>query len=914
MNFDHYANVCEDDDSIEIVNKIKFYNPNSNNWLSCETNKIFSETIQTVQQLFPMYKTIEFIPSGGTGANIRAILENIMIRNVAIPELNDVIMISSIEHSSISKKVLYELNVKGYTVIIFPTTKYGIIDIQRFKKLFEEYKNRIILVSCISVNNEIGYIQPIDELIKFVKNEKNDVIFHSDCACNLPHIFKYDIFPDIITFSCYKFYGPHIGMLLSNVKLNNNKFGTPDIKNFYFSSLVLNKYISSYKSNSDLLFKFKFQLKKLLYDSLSNNNIQFIDLDTDKTASNIIAFILPGIKTSLLQKELNKKLIAIGSGSACTTNEGSHTILAMGYSHELSQQLVRLSFDYIDDSIIPSFVDTFIEVLKSLKYIMNKFITISQKNPICNIIKPSVRKAVSLEIINKYDISTFESPTYNVIQISSAEQSLKGKNKSKFDDILTDNIKLLMKLHFNNINYKLKRKDHYHMLHTNSCSDKLCDMLSKLPGVSIVFPLEKIINYDEITHTVVKHYKALYNDEKNKFAIRVKIVDKQFDGKTNRDWEYFLGKTIQENFHTNVNLDFPDILIHVKSYGNEIFVGSKSFVGIGGLPCGSEGNMIFFIDNINIEYTYSSITQMYTRGTIPIVFVNSEEIYNKINIFLKENCIKYVLKLIDSETCMKELLNVPNNSHIVYETNVNNIFEMKKFGKQYHKYVFSNNMFKNSCESDNFYIQNSQTIYEHNGLILISGGFDSPVASHILSQNNINHDFIHFISSFDDTIGTNKIISLVKQLRKSNTIHFVEFGNLQEQIAKTCDEAYRVIMYKIYMVLIANEICKEFNYNFIAMGNSFGQVASQTPQNLYVTDYFSEVPVLSPLMSFNKTTIIQIAKQIGTEDISKCNGNDCCVQFLPAHPVLNASVSTIEKTLLKIENYKNFISIRKVIV
>lgn len=921
MNFDHYANVDEDAECLKIVQEKKYYNPNSNHWLSVDTNETFELANRIVQSIFPMYKTIEFVPSGGTGANIRAILENQVIRNIAIPEKNDIIMISAIEHSSILKKVVYNLNVKSYTIIIFPVDKNGIIDLVKFKQLFDEFMNRIILVSCIMTNNEIGTIQPIDELIQIVKNTKRNIIFHSDCACNLPQILKYKILPDIITFSCYKFHGPHTGILLSNIKMTQDTFGTPDVKNFYFASLALKKYFDSHDITSVLHHQFKMNLKQLLYSTMYDNNINFVNFDTHLSANNVLTFAITGIKTSLIQKELSKSFIAIGSGSACTTNEGSHTVKALGYSEELSQQLVRLSFNYTDQTIIPSFVSSFVNIVNSLKYI-RKHTDITQKSPTFNVIRPSIRKAVDIADIIMYDIDKLPKPNNTMIQLSSGEQALKGRNKSKFNDILTNNIKITMKKKFCDVSYKLKSHEDFHTLCLDSSStvphnvEELYDVLSKLPGVSVISPCENVIlpTCENISQVVTAHFNEAYQTSLT-FSVRVKISGKTLEGKTNKDWEYYLGKTIQENFLATVDLNNPDIIIYVKGYNDCIFVGTRKIQGVGGLPSGSEGKIIFFVDKTNCSSSSDSILKMYIRGTIPIVFTNDLHTYHYMQLFLDEKCTKYELIFVNDHTeLMTSLKTFDNIRHIVYETNFKNIYVMKQFGKLYGKYVFSNNMFDNpDLKSDNFFIEenNEVKLEKCTGLMLISGGFDSPIASHILSNNGFNHNYVHFIGNIDDTIGFNKIISLVTQLKQTNsTIYFVDFGKLQSEVAKKCPESYRVMMYKIYMVLIANNICKVNEYQFIAMGNSLGQVASQTPQNLYVTDYYSEVPILSPLVGINKTKIIEYAGKVGTKEISECNGNDCCVQYLPKNPVLNASIEEIQKLLNKIGDYNNFVTIQ----
>ena len=446
MNFDHFANVSKDLASRTVANSHEYYNPHSDHFLGKTAYDMLEESKRIMQTLFPMYKTIEFIPSGGSLANVRALLENDKIKNIAVPEINDVIMMSSIEHSSISKKIMFQLNSKGYVIVIIPITKDGIVDIAKFEELFKKYALRTIIVSCMSVNNEIGTIQPINEIVRLVKSYNNDTIVHSDSSCNLPLILTLDSsnLPDIITCSCYKFGGPHLGILFSNVKLKQDMYGTPDVENSYFSALACQRYVLSYNSHMEELSHFKSELKSILYSELVANSIEFIDADSIHCVGNVLSFVIIGLKTSLIQQKLNDMKIAIGSGSACTTDAGSHTILAMGYNKDISQQLVRLSFDYVDTSIIHTFVDSFVSCVNSLKFIKKD--TGIKTNIIQSVtIMSSSRKAPELNTIPHFDIHGIGKSMINTIILSSADQSLKGGNKDRFDSIMRHTIEELLK-------------------------------------------------------------------------------------------------------------------------------------------------------------------------------------------------------------------------------------------------------------------------------------------------------------------------------------------------------------------------------------------------------------------------------------------------------------------------------------
>ena len=170
-------------------------------------------------------------------------------------------------------------------------------------------------------------------------------------------------------------------------------------------------------------------------------------------------------------------------------------------------------------------------------------------------------------------------------------------------------------------------------------------------------------------------------------------------------------------------------------------------------------------------------------------------------------------------------------------------------------------------------------------LMLMSGGIDSPVASYMLIRAGYFVDFIHFTTDIDKI---NNIIDIKKILGQNNKLFVVNFKNIQEEIVKTCKESYRTIMYKVFMVLIANKIA-DTNYVGLATGNALGQVASQTISNIHNTNLVSKLPIISPLFSYNKNDIIKIDIEIGTYKPSICDGtNDCCVMYMPKHPVINS--------------------------
>ena len=672
MNFDHFANVPKNAYVRNIVQKEIYYNPNSGHYMGQHSLKIMNKSINIVKNIFPNFNNVEFIAGGGTFANIRAILENTKIKNTAISNVNDVIMISSIEHSSISKKIVYNLNAKGYTIVIIPVDNFGIIDIKIFEELLKQYQFRTILISCILANNEIGTIQPINEIKKMIKSYNKDIIFHSDCSCNFPLIFPMENVPDIVTFSCYKFGGPHFGILLTNVNMKESMVGTPDVENMYFCSLALQEYIKSYSNVTKLNHDFKKQLKNTLYEKFKLENIEFIDLDTSHNVDNILSFILCGIKASLIQQKMSEINIAIGSGSACSTNMGSHTLLAIGYNKQISQQLIRLSFDLLDNTIINLFVDKMIECVKSADYVkQQQFIQLNKKTNV--VIKPSLRKEPNTIDVPKFDINSLKQPCIQTFLLSYAELSLKGKNINKFINKLKTNIKnKLKKYNINNNIQEIVGKCIVTVDSELSIND-IVDIFKTIPGISVITPVEKA---DDLNKCVASHFAHMDDYNNKTFSIRVKIENAKYNGKAAKEWEYFLGKMIKVNFGTNVDLNNPNITINVYINRNIVYVGTQRISGMGGLPMGCEDEIIFIVNNNNTYISQYSISEMYKRGITPIVLVDSENSHKVISEYMATNIDNYVVKkVINYEDEIQKYTNV---HHIIYEISM---YIYEKYGK-----------------------------------------------------------------------------------------------------------------------------------------------------------------------------------------------------------------------------------------
>lgn len=180
------------------------------------------------------------------------------------------------------------------------------------------------------------------------------------------------------------------------------------------------------------------------------------------------------------------------------------------------------------------------------------------------------------------------------------------------------------------------------------------------------------------------------------------------------------------------------------------------------------------------------------------------------------------------------------------------------------------------------------------GLLMLSGGIDSPVAGFLALKKGILIDCIYFESIPHTNIeARNKVISLSKILNKySNNInlYIVPFTKLQETIYKNVDSDYVITIMRRMMYRIADILSKKIKAKVIINGESIGQVASQTLTSISVINSVTNVPIIRPVCCLDKLEIIDIAKKINTYDISILPYEDCCTIFVPKHPSINPDI------------------------
>lgn len=174
------------------------------------------------------------------------------------------------------------------------------------------------------------------------------------------------------------------------------------------------------------------------------------------------------------------------------------------------------------------------------------------------------------------------------------------------------------------------------------------------------------------------------------------------------------------------------------------------------------------------------------------------------------------------------------------------------------------------------------------GLLLLSGGIDSPVAGFMMAKRGVQLEAIHFESfPYTSERAREKVLDLAKVLTDYTMrirVHIISLTKIQELIRDNCDEDYFTLLLRRYMMALSVKLAHDLDCDAIITGESLGQVASQTMKAINVTNVMSDLPVYRPLIGMDKEEIIQISRRIGAYDTSILPFEDCCTVFTPRHP------------------------------
>ncbi len=182
------------------------------------------------------------------------------------------------------------------------------------------------------------------------------------------------------------------------------------------------------------------------------------------------------------------------------------------------------------------------------------------------------------------------------------------------------------------------------------------------------------------------------------------------------------------------------------------------------------------------------------------------------------------------------------------------------------------------------------------GLLMLSGGIDSPVAGYLAMKRGITIDCVYFEAMPHTSIeARNKVIELSKKLlnyTNNINLYVVPFTEIQEEIYSLVKEEYVITIMRRMMYRIMDKLVKKFHAHVIINGESIGQVASQTLTSMEVINNVTNIPVIRPVACLDKLEIISISEKIDTYNISILPYEDCCTVFVPKHPVINPNLQT----------------------
>lgn len=191
------------------------------------------------------------------------------------------------------------------------------------------------------------------------------------------------------------------------------------------------------------------------------------------------------------------------------------------------------------------------------------------------------------------------------------------------------------------------------------------------------------------------------------------------------------------------------------------------------------------------------------------------------------------------------------------------------------------------------------------GLLLLSGGIDSPVAGYMMAKRGMTVDALHFESfPYTSERAKEKVLTLAKEVTEYTDymyVHIISLTHIQEEIKEKCDEDYFTLLLRRFMYVLAERMAKKCHCEALITGESLGQVASQTLEAIGVTDAMVNIPVFRPCIGLDKEEIVQISRKIGTFETSILPYEDCCTVFTPRHPKTRPSAANVAAEAAKLD-------------
>ena len=188
---------------------------------------------------------------------------------------------------------------------------------------------------------------------------------------------------------------------------------------------------------------------------------------------------------------------------------------------------------------------------------------------------------------------------------------------------------------------------------------------------------------------------------------------------------------------------------------------------------------------------------------------------------------------------------------------------------------------------------------------LLSGGIDSPVSTYMIAKRGVHMIPVHFFSfPYTSELAKQKVLDLAKELTAycgRLTVEVVPFTHIQTEIRDKCPEEYFTLIMRRFMMRIAQEVADRNGAKALVTGENLGQVASQTMEALGCTEAVTRLPVLRPLIGFDKEEIVRLSRKIGTFDTSILPYEDCCTVFTPRHPKTKPQLNAVLRQLHKLD-------------
>ena len=191
------------------------------------------------------------------------------------------------------------------------------------------------------------------------------------------------------------------------------------------------------------------------------------------------------------------------------------------------------------------------------------------------------------------------------------------------------------------------------------------------------------------------------------------------------------------------------------------------------------------------------------------------------------------------------------------------------------------------------------------GLLLLSGGIDSPVAGCMMAKRGLEIEALHFESfPYTSERAKEKVMQLAQEMCEYCAkihVHVISLTHIQEEIRDRCEEDYFTLILRIFMMRLAERCAREYKCGALITGESLGQVASQTLAAIGVTDSVVGIPVFRPCIGMDKSEIVKEARHYGTFDTSILPFEDCCTVFTPRHPKTQPKLDAVMAELAKLD-------------